>query len=216
MADGFANEAGGPVLAAMIEVIQENRAYLSELDGAIGDGDHGVNMAKGFSMAADALAGRSASLTDGLQILGRTLLSEIGGSMGPLYGSMFRQMARASRQVEIIDVPVLATMLEAAYGAIRELGKASPGDKTLLDTLDPAVTAIRRAADEGKAFADAIAAMTDAAEAGWRSTEQLVARIGRAARLGERSRGVLDPGATSCYLLLKRMGNAMQELAAGG
>jgi dihydroxyacetone kinase-like protein len=210
---GFKNSDGKVVVERMVAVIQENRAYLSEIDGAIGDGDHGINMSKGFSLASEEIGDKDASFSEALKTLGRTLVMEIGGAMGPLYGSMFKQMARASKGCDEIDVATLAAMLEAAYEGVRELGNAKPGDKTLVDTLDPAVNAVREAASTGAAFDQAVDAMIAAAEAGWRSTENMVARVGRSARLGERSRGVLDAGATSCYLLLKSMGESMKELA---
>ena len=208
---GFDASRGQAVVERMIAVIKENRAYLSELDGAIGDGDHGINMAKGFGLVEQELAGQSLSLSDSLKTLGRTLVMEIGGSMGPLYGAMFKAMARASRDDDTVTAATLAGMLEAGYTAIRELGEAKPGDKTLVDTLDPASAAARTAADAGADLAEAIDAMLAAAEAGWRSTEDMVAKIGRSARLGERSRGVLDAGATSCWLLLQAMGTTMKE-----
>ena len=208
---GFDASRGQAVVERMIAVIKENRAYLSELDGAIGDGDHGINMAKGFGLVEQELAGQSLSLSDSLKTLGRTLVMEIGGSMGPLYGAMFKAMARACKDDDTVTAATLAGMLEAGYTAIRELGEAKPGDKTLVDTLDPASAAARTAADAGADLAEAIDAMLAAAEAGWRSTEDMVAKIGRSARLGERSRGVLDAGATSCWLLLQAMGTTMKE-----
>jgi len=105
-------------------------------------------------------------------------------------------------------------MLEAAYGAIRELGEAKVGDKTLVDTLDPAAGAMRDAVEAGKGLDAALDAMVAAAEAGWKSTEDLVAKIGRSARLGERSRGVLDAGATSCFFMLRAMAEEMKGLSS--
>lgn len=215
MAEGFANVKGKVVVERMIAVIRENRAYLSEIDGAIGDGDHGVNMDKGFGLVEKEIAGEEMSMSEALRTLGRTLVMEIGGSMGPLYGSMFRKMARASRDEQTVTAGTLAAMLESAYESVRELGDAKPGDKTIVDTLDPAATAAREAADSGADIASAVDATIEAAERGWKSTEDMVAKIGRSARLGERSRGTLDAGATSCYLLLKSMGETMKELAAG-
>ena len=215
MAEGFANEKGKIIVERMIAVIHENRARLSEIDGAIGDGDHGVNMDKGFSLVEKEIAGEEMSMSDALKTLGRTLVMEIGGSMGPLYGSMFRKMARASRDEETVTAQTLAAMLEAASEAVRELGEAKPGDKTIVDTLDPATRAVRETADNGAELHAAVDAMVAAAERGWKSTEDMVAKIGRSARLGERSRGTLDAGATSCYLLLKSMGETMIELVDG-
>jgi phosphoenolpyruvate---glycerone phosphotransferase subunit DhaL len=155
-------------------------------------------------------------MSDALKVLGRTLLLEIGGSMGPLYGQYYKAMAKASKDAQEIDAAVFASMLEAAYEAIRALGEAKPGDKTLVDTLDPATAALRGAVDAGQSFAEALDAMVAGAEKGWKSTEDMVAKIGRSSRLGERSRGVLDAGATSCYLMLKSMAETAKELAGGG
>jgi phosphoenolpyruvate---glycerone phosphotransferase subunit DhaL len=212
MSNGFRNEAGKIIVERMIEVIHENRAYLSEIDGAIGDGDHGVNMDKGFSLVESEIEGKTLSMSDAIKTLGRTLMMEIGGSMGPLYGSMFRKMARASAKAEIIDTKVLAAMLEDACDAVHELGEANVGDKTMMDTLEPAAKAAGKARDEGRSLDIAIDEMVASAETGWKSTKDMIAKLGRSARLGERSKGVLDAGATSCYLLLKSMGETMKEL----
>jgi dihydroxyacetone kinase-like protein len=155
----------------------------------------------------------SIGMSEALKILGRTLVEEIGGSMGPLYGMFFRRMARASKHDEI-TTSVLKEMLSAALQGVQELGNAKVGDKTLMDTLDPAVKAVEKADAEGKPLDQAIDDMIAAAQTGWKSTKDMVAKVGRASRLGERSRGVLDAGATSCYLLLKTMGETMKELSA--
>lgn len=213
MAESFRNSEGRVIVDRLIEIIHENRAHLSEIDGKIGDGDHGINMDKGFQLTAERLED-GMSMSDALKTLGRTLLMEIGGSMGPLYGQFFKAMAKASKDTEEITASVFLGMLEAAYGAIRELGDAKPGDKTLVDTLDPAVAALSSAVAEDAELAVALDSMVSAAETGWKSTEDMVAKIGRSSRLGERSRGVLDAGATSCYLMLKGMAEIAKELAA--
>lgn len=212
MSNSFANANGRVVVDRLIAVIRENKAYLSEIDGKIGDGDHGINMDKGFQLTATRLE-EGMSMSEAFRVLGRTLLLEIGGSMGPLYGQFFKAMAAASKEAEQVDAAVVLAMLEAAYAAIRELGEAKPGDKTLVDTLDPAVAAFAAAQQSGAGLGDALDAMVAAAEAGWKSTEDLVAKVGRSSRLGERSRGVLDAGATSCYLMLSSMAGTMKELA---
>ena len=213
MADSFKEAAGKVIVSRLIETIHANRAYLSEIDGAIGDGDHGINMDKGFTMAEKELAGQDVGLSESLKCLGRVLVDDIGGSMGPLYGTFFKRMARTSKGVKDIDASILYEMLKSAYEGIQSLGDAKVGDKTLVDTLAPAVAALKAAVVSGKDFAAAVDDMIAAAETGWKSTEDLVARIGRASRLGERSRGVIDAGATSCYLLIKSMGETAKELA---
>ena len=210
---GFRNADGQPIVLRMIAVVHENRARLSEIDGAIGDGDHGINMDKGFTLAERELSGGQHSMSESLRVLGRTLVMEIGGAMGPLYGSMFKRMARAAKDAETVDATVVRDMLIAARDAIAELGDAAVGDKTMVDTLEPAMRAVSDAVDGGVDLTGVIEVMIAAAETGWKSTEDMVARIGRAARLGERSRGTVDAGATSCYLLLKSMGEAMLELS---
>ncbi len=216
MRESFSNAEGRVLVERLIAVIHENRSYLSEIDGKIGDGDHGINMDKGFQLTATRLE-EGMGMSDALKTLGRTLLLEIGGSMGPLYGQYYKAMAKASKDAQEIDAAVFASMMEAAYEAIRALGEAKPGDKTLVDTLDPATAELRQAIDRGATFAEAMEAMeamVTAAEKGWKSTEDMVAKIGRSSRLGERSRGVLDAGATSCYLMLKCMAVTTKELAA--
>lgn len=212
----FRNAEGEPIVRAMIAAIQENAPLLSEIDGAIGDGDHGINMKKGFTICAERLSANPGGLTESLKTLGRVLMAEIGGSMGPLYGSFFNAMARAGKEAELIDAAVFATMLESAVSAVTDLGGAKVGDKTLVDALMPALGAYKQAVAEGDDFEHALAKMADAAEEGKESTRDLVAKIGRSARLGERSRGVLDAGATSCALLLGAMAASMQSLIAKG
>lgn len=213
MVESFPNSSGTPILEDLVATITENRSYLSEVDGAIGDGDHGINMAKGFKLTKERMSGEE-SLSDGLKLLGKTLMEEIGGAMGPLYGSVFRAMARACKDVDEIDAEVFEQMLAGAYEKIQDLGEAKVGDKTLVDTLDPALVAFREARESGKSFADALSAMVEAAEKGKESTKELVAKKGRAARLGERSKGVLDAGATSCWLILDSLAKSMRKLLA--
>lgn len=199
------NANAGAIVLSMAERIVENRAYLSEIDGKIGDGDHGVNMAKGFAMAADRLKGENSSLAASFETLGTILMSEIGGSMGPLYGVMFLEFAETLAGAEDIDSALFSKMLHAGLEGIQSIGSAKVGDKTLIDSFAPAVDAFDRAIAAGAPFADALEALVVAAEEGRDSTINLVARIGRASRLGERSLGVLDAGATSCAIILKAL-----------
>ena len=201
----FDNASSGAIVLSMAERIVENRAYLSEIDGKIGDGDHGVNMAKGFGMAAERLKGKDVALAESLDTLGTVLMTEIGGSMGPLYGVMFTEFAEKIEGVEKIDATAYSKMLHAGLEGIQSIGSAKVGDKTLIDTLVPAIEAFDKATAEGKSFSEALEALVTAAETGRDSTINLVAKIGRASRLGERSLGVLDAGATSCAIILKEL-----------
>jgi dihydroxyacetone kinase phosphoprotein-dependent L subunit len=209
--------AGGLVLE-LVRTIAENRAYLSELDGATGDGDHGINMAKGFLAAAQKLA-PVPPLAAALAALGETLLEDVGGAMGPLYGTFFTHMAEVLADRPALDGPLFSAMLAAAEAAVQELGGAQVGDKTLLDTLAPARAAFDTAQRAGLSFAESLDRMAVAAREGRDSTRALVARVGRASRLGERSRGKLDAGATSCCLILEAMARwlrgALEEASAG-
>ena len=207
--------AGGVVLE-LIATINENRAYLSEIDGAIGDGDHGINMSKGFSQCRDGLLAQPAlpGLAQAFDALAMTLLDGIGGSMGPLYGSVFMGFAEALAGHQRMDAQLFGAALAQAVDGVQSVGNAQVGDKTLMDTLIPARDAYLAALAQGQDFAAALAAMVAAAEAGWQSTKDLQARVGRASRLGERSIGVLDAGATSCFLLLRTLGSSLQSRLA--
>lgn len=207
----FYNKDGKPVLLNMVREIQKQKDYLAEVDGLIGDGDHGMNMNKGFTVFEKRYEAEDYSFTEGLENLGLVLMNEIGGSMGPIYGSLFLAMAETGAELEKIGPKDLADMLEAGLKALYEIVDARVGDKTLIDTLAPAVEALKAAGEDADMEA-ALTAMESAAEKGWKSTKDLVARYGRSSRLGERSRGVLDAGATSCYILLSSMARGILTL----
>jgi dihydroxyacetone kinase-like protein len=215
MSEKFVNQDGETVIYDMIQAIHDNAASLSEADGAIGDGDHGINMNKGFTICKQRLVENPGNFSEGLKTLGRVLMSEIGGAMGPLYGTFFLEMSRAVSGQQEIDKTVFQSMLERATNAVISLGNAKVGDKTMVDALVPALEAYKKSCIDGRTFAEALTAMAAAADKGKESTRGLVARIGRASRLGERSLGTLDPGATSCALLLGSMARSMQILLAG-
>ena len=208
----FTNQQGVTVIAAIIKIIQENAKHLSEIDGVIGDGDHGINMNKGVTKAEEQLAGQPADLTTGLKTLSDVIMEDIGGSMGPLYGSFFRQMFRVIKGREIIDADVFNDMLKRATDSVQDIGGANVGDKTMLDTLVPAAKAFEIQIKNGEDFITALTAMKVAAEEGKDSTVGMVAKVGRSSRLGERSRGVLDAGATSCNLILRAMADSIISL----
>lgn len=207
--DYFNNSDGGIIVYDIIEAIQANKQYLSDIDGLIGDGDHGINMNKGFTMCKEELDRNPGDLSQNLKVLSRILMADIGGSMGPLYGLFFKALAKGCAGKDRIDAELLAEMLAAGEKAVKEIGSAEVGDKTLLDCLVPAVDAFRTGIDQGKGFAEALDTFKKAAEEGRDSTKDMVAKVGRSSRLGERSRGVLDAGATSCCLLLQSMADSI-------
>lgn len=211
----FTNKAGAAIVYGIIDVIHSNKDYLSEIDGAIGDGDHGVNMNKGFTACRERLHPDN-NLSEAMNTLGEILLFEIGGSMGPIYGSFFIEMSGAIADAGEIDKHAFGRMLEAGLAGIRELVPTEVGDKTLLDTLIPAVDACRESAAGGSGFAETLERTAGAAEAGMNATKDMIAKVGRASRLGERSRGVLDAGATSCCLILQSMCETAKGLLSAG
>jgi dihydroxyacetone kinase-like protein len=207
------NSAGKPVLLKMVAMIQKNKDYLGEVDGLIGDGDHGMNMNKGFTLFGEAIAEKDIGFTQGLDELGALLFSQIGGSMGPIYGSIFSGMAQAGKDLDVITAEGLAVMLDAGLRELHEIVQGEVGDKTLVDTLAPANEALHKAAAGGKDLAAALGEMKAAAEKGRDSTRDLLAKFGRSSRLGERSRGVLDAGAVSCCIILCAIADGILEQA---
>jgi len=189
----------------MVHAIQNHKDYLSELDGLIGDGDHGANMNKGFTMFEERYLKEDIDFTEGLDALATVLLEEIGGSMGPIYGTVFMDMADAGDGLEKIDLPAFTQMMTAGLEGLQDIVEAQVGDKTLIDTLVPTVDALIQACNGDRSFSQALDEAKAAAKGGFESTKELVAKIGRASRLGDRTKGFLDPGATSCYLLLDSM-----------
>ncbi len=209
---GFPAQDGGRVVQALAATIQDNKQYLSDIDGLIGDGDHGINMNKGFSLAAEAIGHEPADLAAALKTLSQTLMTKIGGSMGPLYGMLFRAMAKPCDGKETINADIFAKMLSAALEGVQAVSQARRGDKTLLDVLIPAQEAFASAHADGKSFSACLDAMTSAAQQGRDATQDMLARVGRSSRLGERSRGVIDAGAASCCLILSAMANTIKPL----
>jgi len=212
---GFKNADGKPVLLRMVKEIQDNKAYLGEVDGLIGDGDHGMNMNKGFTVFETRFKDEDISFTDGLDELGMILLNEIGGSMGPIYGTIFMDMAEAGAELEEISLEAFGGMLAAGLDGLCGIVEAKVGDKTLVDTLSPAAKAVGDGAKAGEDFAGTLDKMKEAARAGRDSTKDMTAKYGRSSRLGERSRGVLDAGATSCCIILEAMADGIKEILNG-
>ncbi|MDR1427683.1 MAG: dihydroxyacetone kinase subunit L [Bifidobacteriaceae bacterium] len=181
--------------------------YLTDLDSAIGDGDHGVNMDRGMAAVVAALGPAVANgsvLTVGaaLHMVGMTLVSTVGGAAGPLYGTMFLRMADGLAETVQLDTDGLTDAFARGLEGLRARGRALAGDKTMIDALTPAVDAMRTAATEGATLAPALAAAAQAAEAGRDATAPMLARKGRASYLGERTIGHIDPGSGSMAFLV--------------
>ncbi len=208
----FLNKQGEIIIRNLIDTIIKNKEYLSEIDGAIGDGDHGINLNKGFTKFKNNKFNPEDDFSISLEKLGSVLMMEIGGSMGPLYGNFFMKMSQEIKGKEKIDKKTFGKMLNEGVEAIQILGNASLGDKTILDTLIPAQKAFKEAINNKKKFSEALKGLKEAAERGKNSTKEMVAKVGRASRLGERSRGVLDAGATSCNLILQSMADSIIPL----
>lgn len=191
-------------IQAVADTISENSAYLTQLDSAIGDADHGVNMNRGFK----AVINKMPEINDKdigtiFKTVGMTLLSTVGGAGGPLYGTLFLQAGMKTTGKMELSLADWAEALEAALNGIVMRGKAGPGDKTMVDALTPAVHALQHAVEENQPLHQALELSAEAAKKGMEATIPLVARKGRASYLGERSAGHQDPGATSSYLILK-------------
>ncbi len=196
-------------IAASARVIEEQRDHLTQLDAAIGDADHGINLSRGFTAVLSALES-AAPATPGavLMLTGSTLISKVGGASGPLYGTAFRGAGKALGDTADVDLPGLAAALEAALAGVQRLGAAREGDKTMVDALAPATGAFSKAVAEGASDAEALTALVDAAQAGATATIPMQALKGRASYLGPRSVGHEDPGAASTALILAALRDA--------
>jgi len=192
--------------------MREEKDHLVQLDAAIGDGDHGTNIARGFEAVVRALDS-DAGLPPGklLMLAGRTLVSTVGGASGPLWGSALRNGGRVLGDQPTFDGRQLVEVLAAALAAVKDLGTAAPGDKTMVDSLEPAVETLRARLDAGSSLDEAMADAVAAAEAGMRATIPMQARKGRASYLGERSVGHQDPGATSTVLIVRGLWKAVGQ-----
>lgn len=189
-------------------VIADNKEYLTKLDSDIGDGDHGINMHRGF----EAVAAKLPSLADKdigtiFKTIAMTLISTVGGASGPLYGTLFLQMSTSTQGKLEMSLEDWASALQAGVEGVIMRGKANVGDKTMIDSLAPALQALKGSQEKGSDIRDALRLSAQAAEQGMLSTIPLVARKGRASYLGERSAGYQDPGATSSFLLIKAAAN---------
>jgi dihydroxyacetone kinase-like protein len=192
-------------------VIESQRDHLTQLDAAIGDADHGINLARGFSAIAAAMD-QAATPTPGsvLILAGSTLISKVGGASGPLYGMALRQAGKSLGDTAEASLPELAASLEAALAGVQKLGAAREGEKTMVDALAPAVAALQKAISEGARAPEALAAAATAAADGAQATISMHALKGRASYLGPRSVGHEDPGAASTAIIM----GALRDVAS--
>jgi phosphoenolpyruvate---glycerone phosphotransferase subunit DhaL len=191
------------IIETIADTMEREKDHLSALDGAIGDGDHGVNMAKCFREVKKTLPENTGKdIGTILKNVGMVILNSVGGAMGALYGTLFLKASKEVMGKMEVNLEDLIEMFEAGEKGIQEMGKAQLGDKTLLDAIDPAVKALKEAQSEGKSLIDALAAFSEAAKKGAESTREMISKIGRSSRLGERTIGHQDAGATSCYFIL--------------
>ncbi len=199
-------------IQAFAAAVAENREYLTELDSAIGDADHGINMNRGMQAVLGKMdSADSADIGALLKTVGMTLVSTVGGAGGPLYGTLFLQMGTSAAGKSDLSGDDWADALAAGVAGVQRRGKAELGDKTMIDALVPAVEAVRSALAEGDTLDEALRRSAEAAQGGMTATIPLVARKGRASYLGARSADHQDPGATSSWLLLR---TAAETLAA--
>lgn len=197
---------------AFAAAIAENKEYLTELDSAIGDADHGINMNRGMQAVLAKLEGDGQPDAGALlKTVGMTLVSTVGGASGPLYGTLFLQMGSSAAGKPDLSDDDWADAVAAGVAGVQRRGKAELGDKTMIDALVPAVQALRSSLADGSAAGEALHRSAEAAREGMIATIPLVARKGRASYLGERSADHQDPGATSSWLLLR---TAAETLAA--
>ena len=200
----FSSDQVSDWIRAFAAAVAENKDYLTELDSAIGDADHGTNMNRGMqAVLAKLEAGGQDDVGALLKTVGMTLISTVGGASGPLYGTLFLQMGSSAAGKSDLSGEDWAAALAAGLAGVQRRGKAELGDKTMIDALAPAVEALTSALAGGAAADEALRRSAEAARDGMTATIPLVARKGRASYLGERSAGHQDPGATSSWLLLR-------------
>ncbi|WP_018156228.1 dihydroxyacetone kinase subunit DhaL [Demetria terragena] len=193
-------------VVALHDTIQAHHEELTTLDRAIGDGDHGANLVRGFAAVAERLSeGEQPTPGAALKVVATTLISTVGGASGPLFGTAFLRAATSLGTAETVTARQIADALEAAAAGVVARGKAELGDKTMIDAFQPALEAARDAAGSGADIAGVLDAAATAAEQGAAATAPLQARKGRASYLGERSVGHVDPGAQSTAYLLRSL-----------
>ena len=200
------------VIAAVAKKIEAEKDFLTQLDNEIGDGDHGINLARGFAAVEQKLPSlANKDMGALLKGVGMQLVSTVGGASGPLYGTAFMKAGMACKGLTELDGPAFAAAMEAAVEGIKMRGKATEGEKTMLDALCPALRAVKAAVDGGKSLKEALQDGAAAAGQGVEYTKTIIATKGRASYLGERSLGHQDPGATSSWYMLQTMAEQIEE-----
>ncbi|RLE77488.1 MAG: dihydroxyacetone kinase subunit L [Thermoprotei archaeon] len=203
------------IIFRILDVMKENEKYLTDLDAAIGDADHGINMVRGFTLATERLKNVNPASDVGtiLNTVAMALLETVGGAAGPLYGMWFMNMAQVTMGKSEVDKKLLAEMLEMGLKGVQDIGGGTqPGEKTMVDAIHPALQELKKAAnDPSISLLEALEKAAKAAEEGMKATIPMIAKRGRASYLGERSRGHQDPGATSSYLIIKTIYDYLKE-----
>jgi phosphoenolpyruvate---glycerone phosphotransferase subunit DhaL len=199
-------------LEQLAAVMSDNKEYLTELDSAIGDADHGNNMARGFRKVLEKLPGvADRDIGNIFKTTGMTLISSVGGASGPLYGTFFMRGGMAASAKEELNGQDLYQVLQSGVEGVIQRGRAQVGDKTMIDAWTPAMAALKMALDNSDDIVSALRQAVDAAEQGMKDTIPLQARKGRASYLGERSKGHQDPGATSSFLMLQALLQTIEQ-----
>jgi dihydroxyacetone kinase-like protein len=193
--------------------IERNQDYLTDLDQAIGDGDHGINLTRGFKVVLETIKElKENNIGEILKKVGSTLISNLGGAVGPLYGFAFIRAGESVGDKNEVDIKDLAGMFEAAEKGIMTIGNAQLEEKTMLDTIHPAVLAMRKAAEKNYSIVSSFKICVKAAEEGMKKTIDMISKRGRSSYLGNRSKGHQDVGATSAYIMLNSAMNSLEKI----
>lgn len=211
---GTTDGLGLEIVERLQAVMAERAAELTQLDAAIGDGDHGTNMNRGFTAAlAKVQEQPDQSLATVVKTVAMTLISTVGGAAGPLYGTAFLRASTALGGNPEVGTTEIAAAIKAALEGVQQRGKATTGEKTMVDAIAPAIDALAAAAEAGASAVDALDQAAEAARQGMEATIPMLATKGRASYLGERSIGHQDPGATSSYYILRTIADIVRERA---
>lgn len=210
MDDGLTLEDFKKIIGKISRTLDDNSSYLSELDSEIGDGDHGTTISRGFRAVEDKIGQEPGGSIPGLlKSVGFTLMNTMGGVSGPIFGSIFTAMAKNSEGKDTISLKDLSDMLADSLSKVKELGGAGVGDKTLVDSLEPAVRSLQDSSSKDLALKEALILAERAALEGAESTRDMIAKKGRSRYVGERSLGHQDAGATTLYLIIKSINDSL-------